>query len=413
MAIGNMSGFRLPGMLDDINIEEIVSRAPAAKKKAKLKELTGRMRGWKEKRAKTKAKSRTKAKPVVKAKAKPKPPTKPRGRPGIMVGEDLANRPKKVTPKPTPRTKATKVTPRPSSVKVPTRPKISSEDLMANALKAKKKFTPFQNVDYTPEYTPEDLERWKKINQFPSFSTESAKKFVPISVDGPSREELLESMGPIGSPGWAGPILSPGTSDPRENQLRSGIFKDAIYPGDPGYEEALAESKLSDSGGGGLFGGGRRLTPEIIQMIKEAQEARRATGGGGLFGLIGGGQRPQAPEIPQWNMMGPQQPINPIVGFQDESQPKYPDIPQFMQKAAGETFGGYGGLSSIKPIMQYAGMGDSPVAPKMPRPQPRPRPHYDPDAQPGGPPPPKFIHINRADPPMSHAEIASKLFRGV
>ena len=287
------------------------------------------------------------------------------------------------------------------------------------------------------------MELARNIGQIPSFSTESAKKFVPIktlddigfvpegtlgpSVDGPSREELLESMGPIGSPGSLGQeFFSPGSLGPSVDEppksreeilklisgmlggsgssdlIRSGIFKDAIYPGDPGYEEALAESKLNDSGGGALFGGGRRLTPELIQGIKEAQEARRTTGGKGLFGLIGGGQRPQAPEIPQWNMMGPQQPINPIVGFQDESQPKYPDIPQFMQKAAGETFGGYGGLSSIKPIMQYAGMGDAPIAPRMPR----PRPEYDPDAQPGGPRSPKFIH-------MDDAEIASKLFRGV
>ena len=210
------------------------------------------------------------------------------------------------------------------------------------------------------------------------------------SIDRPpqSREEILESIARIiGGSESSGPI-------------RSGIFKDAIYPGDSGYEEALAESKLSDSGGGGLFGGARNLTSELIQRIKEAQEARRATGGGGLFGLIGGGQRKDegrrgpAPSFqnPFLGQMQMQQPINPIVGFQDESQPKFPDIPQFMQTAAGETFGGYGGLPSINPIMQYAGMGDSPSAPPtMNKQRPLPRPTYNPDAQPGGPSRPRDI----------------------
>ena len=221
-------------------------------------------------------------------------------------------------------------------------------------------------------------ERW--LDENPSYREGT----LGPKVDSPpqSREEILKSIaGILGGSGSSGPI-------------RSGIFKDAIYPGDSGYEEALAESKLSDSGGGGLFGGGRNLAPELIQRIKEAQEARRATGGGGLFGLIGGGQRtPEASfQNPFLGQMQMQQPINPIVGFQDDSQPKFPDIPQFMQKAAGETFGGYGGLPSIKPIMQYAGMGDSPSAPPtMNKQRPLPRPPYNPDAQPGGPPPPKLI----------------------
>ena len=202
------------------------------------------------------------------------------------------------------------------------------------------------------------------------------------SLDRPpqSREEILKSISSmLGGSGSSGPI-------------RSGIFKDAIYPGDSGYEEALAESKLSDSGGGGLFGVGRNLMPELIQRIKEAQGARRNTGRKGLFGSLFEAEPKPDFQNPFLGQMQMQQPINPIVGFQDESQPKFPDIPQFMQKAAGETFGGYGGLPSIKPIMQYAGMGDAPSAPPtMNKQRPLPRPPYNPDAQPGGPSRPRDI----------------------
>jgi len=332
-------GFRIPGIgeMEGTDIDEIIRRYKPV--------------------SSTKTKTPKKTKPVAKAKAKTKNPrvkTKrksPVGRRINMRGnrfgliEDIELPPvqkkKAVAVKPKPKPK-----PRPTS-----RP---------------------TKVVSKPQFKP-------KVTPRPS-SVKVPSKALPTSPQ--SREEILKSIaGMLGGSGSSGPI-------------RSGIFKDAIYPGDSGYEEALAESKLSDSGGGGLFGGGRRLTPEIIQMIKEAQEARRATGGGGLFGLIGGGQRTPAPSFqnPFLGQMQMQQPINPIVGFQDESQPKFPDIPQFMQKAAGETFGGYGGLSSIKPIMEYAGMGDSPSAPPtMNKKRPLPRPPYNPDAQPGGPSMPRDI----------------------
>jgi len=327
---GRMTRFRIPRMMEDINIEELMSRVPAVKKT----------------KPKPKPKTKAKAKPKPKPKRKPKMPIRPNmriGRLGLIedIGLPPVQKKKAVAVKPKPKPK-----PRPTS-----RP---------------------TKVVSKPQFKP-------KVTPRPS-SVKVPSKALPTSPQ--SREEILKLIsGMLGGSGSSGPI-------------RSGIFKDAIYPGDSGYEEALAESKLSDSKGrelfaGGLFGGGRNLAPELIKRIKEAQEARRATGGGGLFGLIGGGQRTPAPSFqnPFLGQMQMQQPINPIVGFQDESQPKFPDIPQFMQKAAGEIFGGYGGLPSIKPIMQYAGMGDAPFAsPTMNKKRPLPRPPYDPDAEPGGPP---------------------------
>ena len=178
MAIGNMSGFRLPSMMEDINIEEVVSRPKRVPTKPKRRKVKSKKKPATSNRKvslsasdRAKVASKSKSTKPVGFMAKPKPPTKPRSRPGIRVGEDLANRSKKVTPKPTPRTKPKptprgrrgiwagsdgrgdvirgdggfdpfqrnvpvrsksqpKVTQRPSSVKVPTRPKISGEDLM-------------------------------------------------------------------------------------------------------------------------------------------------------------------------------------------------------------------------------------------------------------------------------------------
>lgn len=130
----------------------------------------------------------------------------------------------------------------------------------------------FRNPDYTPEYTPEELERGRNINQIPSFTKERVR-------GNPNLREIVDV--------------------PR---LRTGIFEDAIYPEDPGYEEALAQSKLSDFGGrrrGGLFGVGRNLVPELIRKIKEAQEAKRTTGGKGpIFGIS-----PSTPTTPEEQQM--------------------------------------------------------------------------------------------------------------
>ena len=129
----------------------------------------------------------------------------------------------------------------------------------------------FRNPDYTPEYTPEELERGRNINQIPSFTKESVR-------GNPNVREIVDV--------------------PR---LRTGIFENAIYPEDPGYEEALAQSKLSDFGGrrrGGMFGAGRNLVPGLIRKIKEAQEAKRTTGGKGLFGI-----NPSTPTTPEEQQM--------------------------------------------------------------------------------------------------------------
>lgn len=65
-----------------------------------------------------------------------------------------------------------------------------------------------------------------------------------------------------------------------------GMFSNAIAPGDPGYEAALAEA---GPGSGGLFSGAiPGLTPEQIENIKQAQEQRRASGQSGFLGKLGG-----------------------------------------------------------------------------------------------------------------------------
>ena len=97
-------------------------------------------------------------------------------------------------------------------------------------------------------------------------------------------------------------------------------------------------------------------------------------------------QVPQPPNpIPQWNMMGPQQPTSPVVAAGPQQPSQFMPRPQI----PSEMFGGYGGTAPIVPSMAYAGMGNFPQQPRMPR----PRPEYDPDAQPGGPPPPSLAEI--------------------
>ena len=353
MAIGNMSGFRLPSMMEDINIEEIVSRSKRAPAKPKPK---------------TKAKTKAKAKPVVKAKAKPKPLTKPRGRPGIRVGEDLANRPKKIThkstprpkprpkpvvvskPKPKPRPKVRpsmmggedlavrptsrptsrptkvvskpqfkpKVTPRPSSVKVPTRPKISGEDLMRVSSQTKGR----PNI--------------------PNIGMSSVMPGVNINI-----EEIIKQATPTPAP----------AQQPETSPQESIISKIAAQakPETSGVEEQT--SSMSDEEMLAilqkLFGGQSPQEPMVLE-------------------------KPQLPQVQQWNMMGPQQPINPIVAAGPQQPSQFMPRPQI----PSEMFGGYGGTAPIVPAMAYAGLGGLPQMPIMPAPQ------YDPDAEPGGPPMP-------------------------
>jgi len=388
---GSMGRFRIPGMMEDINIEEIISRSkrapvkPKPKPKAKVVKTPKQAVSKKIKKPPLTKYQKEKLKKFdekfkgkkIKPRPKPKMPIRPNmrgGRLGLMedIGLPPVAKKKAVAVKPKPQFKP-KVTPRPSPVKVPTRPKISIEELMKVGSETKGRPN-IPNVGMSGVIPGVNINIEEIIKQAtptpaPAQQPETGSQEGP-SVDGPSREEILKSIARI--------IGGSESSGPIKRKIPHGIFKDAIYPGDSGYEEALAESKLSDSGGGGLFGGGRRLTPEIIQMIKEAQEARRATGGGGLFGLIGGGQRPQAPEIPQWNMMGPQQPINPIVAAGPQQPSQFMPRPQI----PSEMFGGYGGTAPIVPAMAYAGLGGLPQMPIMPAPQ------YDPDAEPGGPPMP-------------------------
>jgi len=293
MAIGNMSGFRLPSMMEDINIEEIVSRSKRAPAKPKPK---------------TKAKTKAKAKPVVKAKAKPKPLTKPRGRPSVMGGEDLAVRP----------TFRPKVTPRPSSVKVPTRPQISSEDLMKVASQTKGR----PNI--------------------PNIGMSSVMPGVNINI-----EEIIKQATPTPAP----------AQQPETSPQESIISKIAAQakPETSGVEEQT--SSMSDEEMLAilqkLFGGQSPQEPMVLE-------------------------KPQLPQVQQWNMMGPQQPINPIVAAGPQQPSQFMPRPQI----PSEMFGGYGGTAPIVPAMAYAGLGGLPQMPIMPAPQ------YDPDAEPGGPPMP-------------------------
>tara|TARA_R100000353_G_scaffold113841_2_gene81512 strand:- start:2149 stop:3174 length:1026 start_codon:yes stop_codon:yes gene_type:complete len=276
------------------------------------------------------------------------------------------------------------------------------EDLINDEQTIRERFKPSASIAPASINRSKTIEGYKKASE----QNELQRKFsLPEGVrsggeyyyDPITGDPMYRPPMPVGKPGVPqAQVLPPPinliTQRPQMMQLK------------PEESEGITSAPVAltdyfpTGGGGGLFGGGRNLAPELIQRIKEAQEARRATGGGGLFGLIGGGQRTSVPSFqnPFLGQMQMQQPINPIVGFQDESQPKFPDIPQFMQKAAGETFGGYGGLPSIKPIMQYAGMGDSPSAPPtMNKQRPLPRPTYNPDAQPGGPSRPRVDILRR------------------
>jgi len=75
-----------------------------------------------------------------------------------------------------------------------------------------------------------------------------------------------------------------------QRDILNGFFGgNAILPGDPGYEAALAEAGPAS---GGLFSGGGNLTPEQIERIKAAQAANP---GGGFLGKIRAGSGSGAP----------------------------------------------------------------------------------------------------------------------
>jgi len=428
-----MSGFRLPGMLDDINIEEIVSRAPAAKKKAKLKELTGRMRGWKEKRAKTKAKSRTKAKPVVKAKAKPKPPTKPRGRPGIMVGEDLANRPK-VRPTPTPRTPQLTIGQVPDSVRERFNPAFDRskiEEIIANARIEKET----GGVDSSPfpisnRFDPNAPKPEPLPRSHPFFQSESYKKFITPDAEGRRRLGTMDmytssdghkfGSGTVGrmyerwlaeNPSYREGTLGPKVDRPpqsREEILKSISSMLGGSESNKGAKQFNPEKKLAaqieymknnpgpgtadptrftktlpedfQPGSGTLLENRDLLEEQTSSMSDEEMLAILQK----LFKTEQPRQQPQQPQMPQlpqvqqWNMMGPQQPTGPIVAAGPQQPSQFMPRPQI----PSEMFGSYGGTAPIVPAMAYAGMGNFPQMPRMPAPQ------YDPDAEPGNPPMP-------------------------
>ena len=313
MAIGNMSGFRLPSMMEDINIEEIIAQSKRAP-------------------AKPKPKTKAKAKPVVKAKAKPKPPTKPRVRPGIRVGEDLANRPKvrptKVVSKPQFKPK---VTPRPSPVKIPAipaGPQISSEDLMKIASQTKGR------------------------PSIPGIGMSSVMPGANINI-----QEIIEQAT------GAAPTTSGTTS--------SDVPKQNIF------SKIASQANPENSG----------WVKETIDSVEEQTSSMSDEEMLAILQKIFGGQspqepmvleKPQLPQVQQWNMMGPQQPINPIVAAGPQQPSQFMPLPQI----PSEMFGGYGGTAPIVPSMAYAGLGNFPQPPQMPAPQ------YDPDAEPGGPPMP-------------------------
>ena len=86
---------------------------------------------------------------------------------------------------------------------------------------------------------------------------------------------------------------APATQATREEQrdiMNGFLGGNAIFPGDPGYEAALAEAGPAS---GGLFSGVTNLTPEQIEKIKAAQAANP---GGGFLGKIRAGNGSVAPD---------------------------------------------------------------------------------------------------------------------
>tara|TARA_R100000988_G_scaffold15976_1_gene7899 strand:- start:18 stop:716 length:699 start_codon:yes stop_codon:yes gene_type:complete len=211
-----------------------------------------------------------------------------------------------------------KVTPRPSSVKVPTRPQISSEDLMKVASQTKGR----PNI--------------------PGIGMSSVMPRVNINI-----EEIIKQATPTPAP----------AQQPETSPQESIISKIAAQakPETSGVEEQT--SSMSDEEMLAilqkLFGGQSPQEPMVLE-------------------------KPQLPQVQQWNMMGPQQPINPIVAAGPQQPSQFMPRPQI----PSEMFGGYGGTAPIVPAMAYAGLGGLPQMPIMPAPQ------YDPDAEPGGPPMP-------------------------
>jgi ribosomal protein L12E/L44/L45/RPP1/RPP2 len=393
---GSMGRFRIPGMMEDINIEEIISRSkrapvkPKPKPKAKVvktpkqavskkikkppltKYQKEKLKKFDEKFKGKKIKPRPKPKmpirpnmrggrfglmediglpPVPKKKAvavKPKPKPKPRPRPtppraSIVRGmEDFARAPvttsrPKTKPKPKPKpaiVSRPKVTPRPSPIKVPTRPKISIEELMKVGSETKGR----PNI--------------------PNVGMSGVIPGANINI-----EEIIKKATPA-------PVVKPPaeTAQQKEN-IFSKIAAEANPENKSFLESAIDETKKKSESMSDkemlailqkIFGGQQPQEPMVIE-------------------------KPQLPQVQQWNMMGPQQPTGPVVapGFPSGPAMPGPFMPSPMPpQMPSEMFGGYGGTAPIVPAMAYAGLGNFPQMPRMPAPQ------YDPDAEPGGPPMP-------------------------
>tara|TARA_R110000737_G_scaffold318661_1_gene329604 strand:- start:9 stop:839 length:831 start_codon:yes stop_codon:yes gene_type:complete len=253
----------------------------------------------------------------------------------------------KTKPKPKPKpaiVSKPKVRPRPSPVKIPTRPKISSEDLMKVGSETKGR----PNI--------------------PNFGMSGVIPGANINI-----EEIIKqaAQAPVVKP----PVVKPPVVKPPEEtaQQKENIFSKIAAEANP-ENKSFLESAIDET------------KKKSESMSKEELFA--------IFEKMFGGQqsqepmvleKPQLPQVQQWNMMGPQQPTSPVVAAGPQQPSQFMPRPQI----PSEMFGGYGGTAPIVPSMAYAGMGNFPQQPRMPR----PRPEYDPDAQPGGPPPPSLAEI--------------------
>ena len=403
MAIGDMSGFRLPGMIDDINIEEIIAQSKRAP-------------------AKPKPKTKAKAKPVVKAKAKPKPPTKPRptvSKAAVMRGmEDIGG----------PRQPRLKVRPRPSPVKVPTRPKVSGEDLMKVSSQTKGRPN-IPNVGTSSVMPGANINIQEIIEQAtrggstapatqgsstaPAQKTQTDyKETIKFegSMDGTTDrdiskmtwEEIDKEMNDIrfASRSTWNPAARNNPLPERYQQLQAQYESIApISRLEKDYDLAGYNESHGDNVGEGYLEEGERLR-KLIESRRGPQDSQQPSSGDAstmetlkeFFEKMKSQQEQQQPQqpqmpqqpkpIPQWDIMGGPG-SGPIVapGF-PERPPRGPWMPSPRPPTTNQMFGGYGGTAPIVPAMAYAGLGNFPQPPQMPAPQ------YDPDAEPGGPPMP-------------------------
>jgi len=115
------------------------------------------------------------------------------------------------------------------------------------------------------------------------------------------------------------------------------MFSNAIAPGDPGYEAALAEA---GPGSGGLFSGAiPGLTPEQIENIKQAQEQRRVSGQSGFLGKLSGTKTDPIADIGSMGGIGAMM-IDPAVRQRvDAVQPPPPASTPKPAKSVGRSKG--------------------------------------------------------------------------